>query len=257
MNRTLDLDPVFAAAVRDELTALPAAKPPRRKLAAMVACILGVITVGGVAVAALRPPGEVATAPLAPPIIVNGIGPAAVPMPPAPQGAVYLRLELACFNGPRCFTAGGGIEDTAAGDLDDPHERPLVQRDALPVTAGADPANPQRLDPVDPASGVEIDVEPGTHWRLYAVYTDGLNPEPAPVGNGQTLGIPSNSTMPDLVPAEATNGRAGWVEYSLLITEAQPTLTPEGAAQPPIRVYDTDGLTVIGEADVSQVHRPR
>lgn len=257
MNRTLDLDPVFAAALRDELTALPTAKRPRRKLAAVVACVLGVITVGGVAVAALRPPGDVAAAPLAAPVIVNGIGPATVPMPPAPQSAVYLRIELACFNGPRCFTAGGGIEDTAGGDLDGAHQRPLVQRDALPLTNANDPINPQRLDPLDPAGGVEIDVEPGTHWRLYAVYTDGLNPEPAPVGNGQTLGIPSNSTMPDLVPAEATNGRTGWVEYSLLIEEAQPALTAEGAMQEPIPVYDTDGTTVIGEADVSQPYRPR
>jgi hypothetical protein len=190
----------------------------------------------------------VATAPLAAPVIVNGVGPATVPMPAAPEGADYLRLELACFSGSRCFTAGGGVEGPA-------HGRPLVQRDALPLTARVDEANPQRLDPMDPARGVILDVEPGTHWRLYAVYTDGLNPEPAPVGNGLTLGIPSNSTMPDLVPAVATNGKAGWVRYSLLISEAQPTLTADGVEQPPVPVYDTDGLTIIGEADVSQPHR--
>lgn len=249
MTQTLDLDPVFAAALRSELTSLPAAKPSRRRLAAMVACFLGAITFGGVAVATLLPPGEVATAPLAAPVIVNGVGPATVPMPAAPQGAVYLRLELACFDGPRCFTAGGGVEG--------PHEGPLVQRDALPLTARADEANPQRLDPMDPARGVVVDVEPETHWRLYAVYTDGLNPEPAPVGNGMTLGIPSNTTMPDLIPAVATNGKAGWVRYSLLISEAQPTLTADGVEQPPIPVYDTDGLTMIGEAEVSQPYHRR
>jgi hypothetical protein len=215
----------------------------------MVACFLGAITFGGVALAALLPPGEVATAPLAAPVIVNGVGPATVPMPAAPEGAVYLRLELACFNGPRCFTAGGGVEG--------PHERPLVQRDALPLTTWVDEANAQRLDPIDPVRGVVVDVEPGTHWRLYAVYTDGLNPEPAPVGNGLTLGIPNQSTIPDLVPAAATNGKAGWVRYSLLISEAQPTLTADGVEQPPIPVYDTDGLTIIGEADVSQPYRRR
>lgn len=257
MTETPVLDPVFAAALRNELTSLPAAKPPRRKLAVVVACFLGAVAFGGVAVATLRPPGEVATAPLAVPIIVNGVGPATVPMPPAPEGAEYLRLELACFDGPRCFTAGGGIEFSDGVGPQGRHERPLVQRDALPLTDRRDAANPQQLDPLDPARGVAIDVEPGTHWRLYAVYTDGLNPEPAPVGNGQTLGIPSNPTMPDLVPAVATNGRAGWVAYSLLITEAKPTLTGTGVEQPPIPVYDTDGLTIIGEADVSRHYTSR
>lgn len=248
---TQTLDPVFAAALRQELTALPVAKPPRRKLAALVACFLSVITVGGVAVATLLPPGEMAAAALAPPVVVNGVGPAIVPMPDAPDGAMYLRVELACFDGNRCFTPGGGVE----GGVEGPRERPLVQGQALPLTDRVDETNPQLLEPVDPSRGVTVDVEPGTHWRLYAVYTDRLDPEPAAVDNGLILGIPGNSVVPDLVPAVATNGKTGWVRYSLLISDAQPTLTADGTQQAPIPVYGTDGTTVIGEADVSQPYR--
>ena len=249
MNQTLD--PVFAAALRRELTALPHAEParPRRRLAVVAASALGAVAVGGAAaIAGLLPAGDVATPPLAPPMIVNGVGPATVSVPAAPDGAAYLRLELACFDGPRCATAGGAVEGPVDGVT-------KVQRDVLPVTDDADPTNPQALDPLDPASGVRVDVEPGTHWRLYAVYTDGLNPDPAPMDDGRTLGIPSNTVLPDLVPAVATNGKPGWVEYGLLTHRADPRLTPDGVQQDPIPVYDNDGTTVIGQADVSAPRR--
>lgn len=235
MNQTLD--PTFRNALRSELTSLPHAQRRRSKAPAFIAGVVGVLALGGAAMAGLLPPGQVATAPLAPPVILNGVGPATVPMPPAPMGAAYLRVELACFEATRCFTAGGGIEG--------PDEQTLIQRDALPVTDDVDPTNAQSLDAVDPAQGVVIDVDAGTHWRLYAVYTDGLSPEPAPVDDGLTLGIPSNTVIPDLVPAVATDGTEGWVRYSQLLSEAQPT----------IPVYDDDGITVIGEADVSRPHR--
>lgn len=245
MHQTLD--PVFTNALRHELRNLPHASRRRSKVPVFLAGVVGLLVVGGAAVASLLPPGEVATAPLAAPVILNGVGPATVPMPPAPDGAEYLRVELACFEATRCFTAGGGIEG----------ERPetLVQRDALPLSDAADPANQQRLDPLDPDLGVEVDVEPGTHWRLYAVYTDGLSPEPAPVEDGLTLGIPSNSIVPDLIPAVSTDGDPGWVRYSLLLSEAQPTLTDDGTRQAAIPLYADDGVTVIGEVDVSQPHR--
>lgn len=249
MNQTLD--PVFAVALRRELTTLAQNKPirTRRRLAVIAASALGAVALGGVtAIAGLRPAGEVATAPLAPPVIVNGIGPATVPVPPAPEGAAYLRLELACFNGTRCNTAGGGVEGPENGMR-------KVQRDALPVTDEVDPINAQKIDRLDPASGVLIDVAVGTHWRLYAVYTAGLNPETAPMDDGRTLGIPGTGVLPDLVPAVGTNGRAGWVEYRLLTFDAHPRFTEDGVWQAPIPVYDADGTTVIGEADVSKPRR--
>jgi hypothetical protein len=131
----------------------------------------------------------------------------------------------------------------------------------LPLSDAFDPHNAQVLAPLKPAAGLAIDVSPGTHWRLYAVYTDSINPKSAPVGNGKILGIPG-LTMTDLVPAVATNGKAGWVDYSLLTWDYHhltwqgvPQLTPEGTNQTPIPVYGADGTTVIGKADVSQPNR--
>jgi hypothetical protein len=217
----------------------------RRWVTALVAAVLGAVAVGGAtAVAGLRPAGDVATPPLAPPVILNGVGSAKVVLPEAPGNAVYLRVELACFDGIRCNTPGGGSEGPDNGI-------PKVQRDALPLTNAVDSHSAQRLAPLNPAAGLAIDVSPGTHWRLYAVYTDSLNPESAPVGNGEMLGIPSNLTIPDLVPAVATNGRSGWLDYHLLTELARPQLTPEGTSQAPLPVYGPDGSTVIGKADVS------
>ncbi|MEO6144493.1 MAG: hypothetical protein ABIP19_10985 [Dermatophilaceae bacterium] len=248
MNQTHTLDPVLAAALRRELVALPSAKPRRtRRMAAITAGVFGAVALGGVtAVAGLLPAGELASPPLAAPVILNGVGSANVVLPDAPGNAVYLRVELTCFDGIRCNTPGGGIEGPDHGTIN------KVQRDALPLTDAFDPHNAQDLARLNPAAGLAIDVSPGTHWRLYAVYTDGLNPEPAPVGNGKTLGIPSNQAPPDLVPAVATNGKSGWVDYHLLTDQADPQLTPEGTSQTPIPVYGADGTTVIGEADVSQ-----
>jgi hypothetical protein len=250
MNRTID--PVFAAALRRELVALPALKPHRthRRAALIATGAIAAMSMGGVAaLAVLRPASDVATAPLAEPVILNGVGPAKVRLPDVPVGAIYARLELTCFDGSRCNTPGGGVEGRDNGI-------PKVQRDALPLTNRPDPTNAQKLAPLDPADGVAIDVATGTHWRLYAVYTDGLEPVSAPVGDGRTLGIPSNGVLPDLVPVVATNGRAGWVSYHLLTDQARPELTITGTSQTPLDVYDSDGSTVIGQADVSQPYRP-
>ena len=242
MNQIQTLDPILTAALRRELVALPSAKPRHtRRVAVITAGAFGAIAVAG-----LRPAGEVASPPLAPPVILNGVGSAKVVLPDAPGNAVYLRVELTCFDGIRCNTPGGGSEGPNVGPLN------KVQRDALPLTDAFDPANAQDLVPLVPAAGLAIDVSPGTHWRLYAVYTDGLNPRSAPVGNGRILGLPSSLTIPDMVPAVATNGKSGWVDYHLLADHAHPQLTPEGTTQAPIPVYGADGTTVIGQADVSQ-----
>jgi len=66
---------------------------------------------------------------------------------------------------------------------------------------------------------------------------------------------PGNEAPPDLVPAVATNGKSGWVDYHLFTDQAHPQLTPEGTSQAPIPVYGADGTTLIGEADVSQPYQ--
>lgn len=245
MNQTLD--PAFAAALRHELVAraTPTPRRIRRRSAFVGAGVAGVLTVGGLAAVAESQDAGVGVAePLAPPIVVNAVGPANVVLPPAPDGARYVRLELTCYDGLRCDTTGGGASRKADTGV------PMVQRDNLPLTAVHDPRDAQRIPPLDPAVGVPIGVDPGTHWRLYVVYTDQFLPGHAPAGDGRTLGIPAQFPT-DLVPMVATNGRSGYVDYRLLTDAGHPMLTADGTSQPPLPVYDVDGTTVIGHADVS------
>jgi len=246
MNQTLD--PVFASGLRRELVAQVSAPTHRVRRRALVVGVgvMGVLTLGGVAaVAGSQPPGVGVTQPLAPPVVVNSVGPANVVLPPVPQGALYVRLELTCYDGLKCNTPGGGATRDADTGI------PMVQRDDIPLTDAHDPRDAQRIPPYDPAVGVHIDVNPGTHWRLYAVYTDQFVPGPATAGDGRTVGIPA-MIPPDLVPMVATNGRNGYVDYRLLTDAGHPTLTADGTSQPSVPVYDVDGTTVIGYADVSK-----
>lgn len=220
----------------------------RRRI--VIGCsVAGAVAFGGVsAVAGFRPVSEVASAPLAAPIILNGVGPADVPLPPVPKGSTYLAVELTCFDGTLCATPGGSItSDRPSG--------PMVQRQSLPTTTAFDPKSAQNLPPLDPERGLPVIVNAGTHWRLYAVYTDSLTPRSAPLQDRRTAGIPGLAVPPDLVPAVATNGRPGWVDYRQLTFEAHPQFTDQGLTQPPIPVYDEDGRTVIGTADVSRTFR--
>ena len=123
------------------------------------------------------------------------------------------------------------------------------------MTDEFDPANPQHLAPL-PADGLRIDVADGTHWRLYAAITDKLDPANAAVSATVSLGVPGNSNLPDLVPAVATNGAWGWIDYGLLTDQGRPRLTTGGTSQAPVPVYGDDGRTQIGLADVSEPYRP-
>lgn len=243
---TTTLEPRFARALRHELVALPSQRPgvrSRKPIVFSVAAVLALVGLGTVtAVATLRSPGDVAEAPLAAPVVVTGIGPATVPLPAAPPDAMYVHIALVCFDGTLCASPGGGIEGPA--DL-------MIERVALPVTQAFDPGNVQVLAPLDPAVGVPIIVNPGTHWRLYAVYGTELNPEVAELEDGTTLGIPGTDVTPDLVPVQADNGDLAWVRYEDLTNSALVELTPSGVRQNPLPVYGKDGVTVVGQVEVS------
>jgi hypothetical protein len=250
MNQSVD--PVFAAALRRELVAHVSAKPRRIRHRLPIALGVGALALGGTVAATHLATADSAAAPLAEPVVVNGVGATDVVLPGAPAGATYLRFELTCYDGPRCYSPLGGLDGRSSFVK--------VERGAVPLTDTYDPSYGQIIAPLDPQQGFPVDVAPGTHWRLYAVYTDTLDPALAHAGPGKTLlvGIPNNVDIPDLVPLVATNGRAGYVDYRLLTTSratvldgTRPELTSDGTRQPPLPVYGDDGTTVIGYADVS------
>ncbi|MGV1004306.1 MAG: hypothetical protein ACOYEV_05955 [Candidatus Nanopelagicales bacterium] len=99
-------------------------------------------------------------------------------------------------------------------------------------------------------------MNPGTHWRLYAVYTDRLDPATAAVGDGRTLGLPGLDVPPELVPFTADNGEIGSMEYSQLAAQPHPGmgLSVPSASVP---VFGADGTSVIGTIDLTRtVPRP-
>jgi len=244
---TTTLDTIFAQALRRELVTLPAQTSRawgRKPIVFGSAALLALLSVGTVtAVANLRPPGEVAAAPLAAPVLVNGVGPATVALPAAPADARYVRIELICFDGTLCASPGGSIKGSST---------PKIERASLPVNQAFDPDNVQILEPIDPSVGVPVIVNPGTHWRLYALYVTGLNPEIAKLEDSTTLGIPGNDVIPDLVPVQADNGDLAWVRYDELTNAALVELTLTGVRQAPLLAYGKDGVTVVGQADVSK-----
>lgn len=218
-----------------------------RSRAALAGAFGLAIVGGGVAVASLGPADKIATLHLlAPPMIVSGVGSQDVALPEAPVGARYLTYELACFDGTFCGTPAGSSEGPDDG-------RVKVDRGALPTTTATDGTNPQQLQPLGD-QGIQVKVTVGTHWRLYAVYTDQYNFENGTLANGKTLGIPGIEPA-DYLPAITTDGETGWVSYNDLTYDAKVELTPSGVRQGPLTVFDADGTTKIGVTDVSKTVR--
>lgn len=242
MNRTLD--PAFSNALRSDLvehvTAAQRSKGRRRLwLGGGAVCTAAAVFVAGTTTASGP---RVPDAPLSAPALISGIGPGAVKLPPAPANATYVRVELVCFEATRCDTPGGG------GTSEQPSK--IWQRDAIPLTAAMDPTNPQRLKPLDPAVGLPIETDRDVHWRLYATFVDRLNPRSTMLKDGRLIGIPDNaSPTPSLVPIDADNGRAGFVNMTDLLGVAD-LADPSQPATGSLPVYDTDGTTVIGQVSV-------
>ena len=143
------------------------------------------LTIGGVsAVAGLKPAGDGVGEPLVAPIVLNGVGPAEVLLPPR-RGTRCVRVELTATAVPELPHPGGG-SDPAVDD-----GTPMVQRDALPLTDTFDEQMRRPpgwiLRPVCPWT-----CRQARTGGLYAVITDRLNPAPAPAGDGRTLEIPGN-----------------------------------------------------------------
>ena len=233
---------------REQVPVAPNQGGRRLRFRAAVVGAFGLALVGGgVAAASLGPADKVATAHLlAPPVIISGVGPQDVALPEAPSGARYLTYELACFDGTVCGTPAGQIEGPDVGTV-------KVDRGALPTTTAADDTNPQQLQALS-EPGIQVKVNVGTHWRLYAVYADQYNFENGILANGKTLGIPGIDPA-DYLPAITTDGKTGWISYNDLTYDAKVELTPTGVRQDPVSVYDADGTTEIGVTDINKTVR--
>lgn len=217
----------------------------RRRSVATLAIGTAALFGGGVAVAGLLPADKVASAHLlAPPMIISGVGPQDITLPTPPHEARYLTFELACFDGTLCGSSAGSVEGPDDGDV-------KVDRGAVPTTSLHDPSNPQQVEPLT-NNGLQVRVEEGTHWRLYAVFTDTYQPPSGTLPGGATLGLPGGESASDYLPATTSDGHQGWVRYDDLITEPDVDLTADGVRQAPVTVYADDGTTSIGTLNLDR-----
>ena len=76
----------------------------------------------------------------------------------------------------------------AGGELSDSGSEPQSGDGMLPLTNADDPSNIQDLDPLDPAAGVPVTVDANSHWRMYVVYTDTIDPKLAVTRMGRCSG---------------------------------------------------------------------
>ena len=129
----------------------------------------------------------------------------------------------------------------------------LIARAAFPLSTFNDADDMQRLPIFHPESGLKVIADAGASWRMYAVYTDQLNPESAQLPDGPghpagvRVGIPNNNDVPtegQFVPVLASNGVLGWIDYNVLMG-ASP-----GTSSKPLPVFDVNANAVVGYLDL-------
>ena len=243
---TIEMDPVFASALREVLvrrvaTAAPA-RLPRRRL--WIGAALGVVLVGGAGVAAaeLRAlPGEQVVEPLSEPVVVDGVGPLAIDLGPVPGGATAVWFELTCRSA-GFFSYPDGASSSCTGV--DGQGGSSTTSEAMPVAA---------LDGTVFALGAS----PQARWTITLTYVHTERTPLAVNARGETYGVWGDGPEPDLIAAMATNGREGYVRRTELdaAAGANPSTPAQALAWQSahagettyIPVYESDGESVIGE----------
>jgi hypothetical protein len=237
----VQMDETFASALRELLVErVEASRNPARPLswvhrrwAARTGAVL-VLIVGGGGIAYATgvwsvPGGDIVT-PLAAPITVTGTGTQTVQLGRQPTGTKALEMDFTCLSAGSFTFADGSSSECSSGS----NQQSIY---AMAIAPGQD--------------STTITATAGARWRLTATYSTvavsawGVN------ASGQTYGAANQNGIPDLIAAQATNGRTGYV-YAYQLYPPGPKTIKEAVAEnnaPPTRmtVYESDGKTAIGE----------
>lgn len=228
---SIDMHPGAADSIRSELAAIGTRRSGLQRLqrrtrvtASIVAVAAVAVTTSAAALIATGLPGSTATAALGATTTATRTGPARIEMGSAPAGAGAVIVDLTCLN-----TTGMVRVPTRAGDSG---------------TSCRDRGTMHVVDGRLPASGTttfRVDASRDTTWRATVQYASAVTSEWSVNAKGQTFGVENASGHPDLVPATADNGRRGWALWDQW-SAAERTTT--------VDVYESDGTTVIGHAEV-------
>jgi hypothetical protein len=256
---TLEMDPVFTAALREVLVATVEDTPRVRRRwrwrlgAGMF--VGSTLVAGGVALAAgvFSPPGAPIDTPLGSVITATRTGSATIDIGPPPVRATDVSLTLTCLTvGTFDFPNGSSLSCDAA----DLSHRPPVARDAIEVV------------PLSPGEHtVTIDTSANASWTLQAVYVNRVTSPWDINASGESYGVQNQNGTPDLMAVVVDQGKTqGYVKAAELNCAAG-----DDVASPPqaliwdkasqnrnisIPVYKSDGTTVIGTFVVGHASGP-
>jgi len=168
---------------------------------------------------------------LAEPVVVTATGDHVIELGPVPAGATHVDVEVRCHDDGTFWFPGGAGGTCTDGE----------------VTGYAVPAD----------RSIAITTSPGLRWTGVATYTRHEPTDVAVNGNGDTYGSAGSGAAPDLVAAEATNGREGYV-YARDLAGYTPTSPADAArwqeehghATRVVPVYLSDGETVVGQFEI-------
>jgi hypothetical protein len=241
---SVEMDQDFATALRGLLVEHVQTNTTRRRpfrwprTVGLRVALAAVVVAGGGGVAAatgvlsLWPPGSPVLDPLASPVTVTGNGTETISLGAQPAGANAIDLQFRCLTpGSFTFADGSGADcQRAAGPSD-------LTTVTLPLSPGHDTT--------------VITADPGARWVATAVYVSATVSPWKTNASGQTYGAANQNGTPELVAAQATNGRTGYV-YANQLQGPQPTSPSQAATwndRPDriITVYESDGKTPIGQ----------
>ncbi len=244
---TLEMDPVFTAALREALVTTVKNTPRVRRRWRWrlgTGTVVGLTLVaGGVAFAAgvFSPPGAPIDTSLGGGVTAARTGPATIALGPLPAGATSLSLTLTCLTIGTFYFPNGSSQSCDATDL---NRAPIFRQasEVVPLSPGVDT--------------VTIKTSANASWMLQAVYVNRVTTQWGTNASGQTYGVRNQQGTPDLVAVFADQGNTGYVKESELncasggdVKSPAEALAWDKVSQSrnvSIPVYESDGTTVIG-----------
>ena len=240
---------VFATAVRQELIVRVTAtrRLRHRRLWIWTGALVGagILAGGGTAIAAgiWGVPGTPQLDTLTAPVHVTETGTATVALGVAPARTNNLHLDLICLTAGAFTFPDGASDHCAASDVG---------------TRSAETTYDMAAGPGQ--TSVTITASPNAKWILTAGWTTATLTPWGINSHGQTYGAQNSNGSPDLIAAEATNGKFGYIVASQLRdadgdTAARRFKSPAQALAwqkahqgriETIPVYESDGTTKLG-----------
>ncbi len=255
---TIEMDPVFTAALREVLVATVKDTPRvRRRWRWRVGTgtVLGLTLVaGGVALASgvFSPPGAPVNSPLGIVIAAMRTGTATINIGAPPATANDVSLTLTCLTVGSFYFPNGSSMSCDSADM----THALIDRQAsevVPLTAGVET--------------VTIKTSPNATWALQAMYVNQVTTSWGVNASGETYGVSNQSGTPDLIAVIINQGNThGYLKASELncagggdVTSPAEALAWDKVSQNrnvSIPVYESDGVTVVGTFTIGDASGP-